>query len=195
MEAQEVMVNPHDVIRQEAPRLAVLTAMEKVVKEERKRVYEEVKAAADEAYEIDGSTARDINLAGTKVGRLTCSIKDSYNVTDGEAFDTWLRESGRTVETYTIRLDLMTPERAEQLIKLVTDAGYCGLHESKPKTDYDAGFTVQGDVVVDGFGEIVPGVEPAQKRSYRFTAQKPEVVARALRASGEDMSVSGLLTE
>jgi hypothetical protein len=63
-----------------------------------------------------------------------------------------------------------------------------------PCKDFDKDFQgVAGGAVISGLGEVVDGIEAKTTHAYRFTAQKPEVVSAALKASGEDISISGLL--
>lgn len=167
-------------------RLAVLTAMQKDVKEAISEVRAEADRATLDLYETTGAKQFTIKLGDVKVG--TISVKDgggSWVVTDRNEFKPWAEENGF------IYHDLHVMEDAyEDVMACLREAGLDGFVQSEWFIDdaWKNKLQANASVPVTHDGEIVPGVEWfANRPSTMLTGCKPNDVKQAAKSLGGDV--------
>lgn len=148
-------------------RLAVLTALEKAVKEQIRAARAEVDERAWQMYEDMGVEKTAVKLDGEKVGEVIMTFhSEGFEVTDPEEFEEFALDYGLARVEVGIRPDMVgsviaalsdsiAPEVLEEVITrtVVMDA------------DWEKGLTVtQGVVTYLDSGVPVPGVRALPKR-------------------------------
>lgn len=183
-------------------KLAVLTALKKMVDEQLK----EIRKAADTnllyMYDNAGVEKMAIKFGDTKVGEVLITFKaEEYEVVDHELFDEFALLNGLAKEKYSIE-PLMVNSVIEILESLVRtgdlDQDYFERmvkREVVLNSDWDKYFKCVGDVVIlDGTTETVPGVEciPRQLKGTMVRGCKPqEVIPVVQKLGGFDQLLLG----
>ena len=173
--------------------LAVLTAMQKAVKER----LDEVRAEAD-AGMGDGIEKRTLSVGGEKVGEITQTFsKDGWRVVDMEALQAFALDYGFAHVEKVIR-----PEWMETCVKALeaefdADVTSSAIEERIVLNgDWESLITkVDGEPTYLDSGMVVPGIEyrPKAAKGTRVTGCKPSDVIPILRGlpGGMDRALIG----
>lgn len=167
-------------------KLAVLTALEKAVSEEKKKV----RAVCDEdlyaAHEDFGVEKYSLKVGETKVGEFILAFsKEGYEITDKQALDEFALDYGFAKVSKSIKPSMMSsvikfleqnlePEILEQTLEEKTSLD----------KDYENFITVKGGTCFFlDTQEIVPGIKPKPKapKNTMVRGCAPEVVIPLLR--------------
>lgn len=165
-------------------RLAVLTALQKTVKERLDEARAEVAGRMLEAWREDGVAKKALRLGGVKVGDLVVSVAPgSWEVSDQGAFEAFALdyglarvERGLRPEWRQAAFDVLERELPEALEETVAVGG-----------DWRRAMTaVDGAPCYLDSGMAVPGIrwEPERARCVQVRGCRPEDVAPVLRALG-----------
>lgn len=163
---------------------AVLTAIEKALKAESDKARHNANEELKNLYDVVGTDRMRVKIGDTEIGTFSLVFeKESFVVTEREAFDDFCITNGFADETLKIRPEYMQmaaeelathyPEGVEKQVTL--------------KKGYDKFFTqVDGVMVVDGTNEIVPGIAPKPKaiKHTQFRGIKPQETLQALKSAG-----------
>lgn len=170
--------------------LAVLTAMEKAVKDRIKEVRKEADASLLDAYDSAGFEKMAVKLNGQKVGEHIITFhSDGFTITDREAFTEFALDYGLMTQKRTIAPDFM-----ESAINALQDAfdpevlDGAIITECELSPDWEKALERAGDAVVFmDSGLIVPGVEyrPKQVKGTMVRGCKPAEVLPILAALPE----------
>lgn len=161
--------------------LAVLTALQKAVKER----LDEVRAEADEGMG-DGIEKRTLSVGGEKVGEIAVTFaKEGWDVTDMEALSSFALDYGFAHVEKAIRPDWM-----ETCVKALESSFEPDVLESAIESkvvldgDWERYVTsVDGEPTYLDSGMVIPGVSrrPKRPKGTRVTECKPADVIPALR--------------
>ncbi len=164
--------------------LAVLTALQKAVKERLDVVRSEADASMLESYEDDGVVKKALKIGGVKVGDyLVVLTSDDWAVTDAEALEDFALTYGFATSKLFIK-----PECMDAAVKLIEAADPFMLCETvslnKDWKSYVA--NTGGTPTFLDSGEIVPGIEPLPPRvkCTQVRGCKPEDVVPQMRQLG-----------
>lgn len=145
--------------------LAVLSGVEKAVRDMARRARAEADAVLMEAHGALGSKSAELRLFGEKVGSLSVAVSNpQVYVADEEAYQDWLRER------YVLGDERVRPFYEAPLV----------VKGAVPRADGEGGYAVydaQTGEPVDGLS-YHPGGEV---RGTRLSGCRPEDVARVLR--------------
>lgn len=174
-----------------AQQLAVLTAVQKMVKAKLDELREQVDEQMRDRFEEDGIDRQRLMLDGEEVGKVLLKVADEgWEVTDRDEFFNWLFDNGQLDETHTVKKGC----EEEVFQRLSSYPWLFDLHE-EPKKDFTRTFEKLGDsVVVSGTDVIVPGVAPckAKPKGIMVTGCKPQQVAPIVaRIGGLDAMLLG----
>lgn len=177
--------------RELGARVAILTALEKAVREAKDEARAEADRMLAEDYERDGISGVDLIVGDRKVGKLSM-VKPGVGIYGGTAFAGWAYEHGMGRKVLTVDVS----DAPQELLDRVT--GMLG-HEALPY-EFDVrafdrasnGLRVAGTHVVDAEGEIVPGTYVRAMRP-RVSGCKPADVGEAMAAMDGGPTVAGLL--
>lgn len=174
-----------------AQQLAVLTAVQKMVKAKLDELREQVDEQMRDRFEEDGIDRQRLVLDGEEVGKVSLKVADEgWEVTDRDEFFNWLFDNGQLDETHTVKKGC----EEEVFQRLSSYPWLFDLHE-EPKKDFTRTFEKLGDsVIVSGTDVIVPGVAPckAKPKGIMVTGCKPQQVAPIVaRIGGLDAMLLG----
>lgn len=162
-------------------KLAVITAIEKQVKEVKEQVRSEMRDLFEENPDLDRAT---LSVNGVKVGTATRkTTKSDFAIVDPDAFADFALSNGFATEVKAIRPEFM--HRVIQIIEDELPEAVTSDIELDPKwKDYiNAPFINGPEAVYFDTGEVVPGIEhrPATVTSdFMVRGCKFEDVAAAL---------------
>lgn len=161
-------------------RAAVLTALQKAVKQALDKVRGEADAELVDLYDESGADRVKVRLGDEQIATFSVTFdKPGYVVVDKEAFEAFLLRNGMATEACGIReayideavklMQRKCPEAIETTVRM--RPGFEDLIVNKG-----------GTVVVEGTGEVVPGVEPVpgKVKGTRLTGCDPEKVLPVL---------------
>lgn len=174
-------------------KLAVLTALQKAVKDQITEVRAEADSEMYQLYSDDRITKRALKLGDTKVGDyLVSETKESYTIEDNEAFEDFALTYGFADE-----VKIIDPSKMLEAIAF--------LQENNPTM-------IASEIVIDGnwekavtntcgiatyldTGLAIPGVKinPPTYKNTQVRGCKPEDVLPALQRSLDGMSVTQFL--
>ena len=167
--------------------LALLTAMDKVVKERIKQVRAEADESLMEAYEEDGFEKAAIKLNGQKVGEHIVTFnKEGYAITDEALFAEFALDYGMATIEKAIRPHMLA--KAAAIIEASVDNPEDFIDEKVVfSDDWELAMNRVGDSVcyMDS-GLVVPGVEyrPKTVKGTMVRGCKPEEVMPAVAQLG-----------
>ena len=164
--------------------VAVLTAMEKIVKERKGELRGECDREMAERYESDGITNRALRVAGQKVGDYTVVFsKPGFAVANRDEFTEFALAYGFASEVRRIR-----PEYMARAVEIVSEE--CP-EAIETEVSVDSGWEklmtrAGGGATYLDSGEPVPGVVyvPEAASGTRVTGCRPDVVAPLVRSLG-----------
>ena len=162
-------------------KLAVLTALKKLVNSELAKVREECDENLLEAYERDGVSKVALKVNGIKVGDFQLAFNSSeWEVTDADAFNQFALEYGFADVVPTIK-----PEYMAHAIQLMEDEDPSGI-EYEVKVDQKWADYLSPDGTYLDSGLKVPGVTYTGKTVKNTQVLKcdPKTVAPILRQMG-----------
>ena len=174
-----------------AQQLAVLTAVQKMVKAKLDELRDQVNEQMIDRFEEDGIDRQRLVLDGEEVGKISLKVKDEgWEVTDQDEFFNWLFDNGQLNETHTVKKGC----EEEVFQRLSAYPWLFDLHE-EPKKEFTRTFEKLGDsVIVSGTDVIVPGVAPCKAKAagIMVTGCKPQQVAPIVaRIGGLDAMLLG----
>lgn len=164
--------------------LAMLTALQKAVKEKLDEVRAEADASMLESYEDDGVVKKALKVGGMKVGDyIVVLTADDWAVTDEEALEDFALTYGFATSKLAIK-----PECMDAAVKLIESTDPFMLNETVTLSkDWKKLLTNTGGTAtyLDS-GEIVPGVAPLPPRvkCTQVRGCKPEDVVPQLQQLG-----------
>ncbi|WP_417351174.1 hypothetical protein [Gordonibacter pamelaeae] len=168
-------------------RLAVLTAVSKIVKAELDAARAEVEAGMSEAFEENGTDRARLMLGGTEVGSVTLKVdRTGWEVEDPEEFSRFLADNGqlKTVRRLRPEYQGMAWSMLGEEYPFMFDV------EETPEPSFLKAFErIDGAVVVGGTDVAVPGVRlcPPKPKGLMVTGCKPKLVGPiAARLGGLD---------
>lgn len=162
--------------------LALLTAMDKVVKERIKQVRAEADESLMEAYEEDGFEKAALKLNGQKVGEHIVTFhKEGFEIVDEALFAEFALTYGMATVEKSIKPHMMA--KAAEVVSEAVDAPEDYIDEKVSfSPDWELAMERVGDVVtyMDS-GLVVPGVEyrPKRVKGTMVRGCKPEDVMPA----------------
>lgn len=164
--------------------LAILTALQKAVKERLDAVRAEADATMLESYEDDGVVKKALKVGGVKVGDyIVVLTTDDWAVTDAEALQDFALAYGFAATKLEIK-----PECMDAAVKLIEATDPFMLRETVTlNKDWKNFITNTGGTptFLDS-GELVPGIEalPPRVKCTQVRGCKPEDVVPQIRQIG-----------
>ena len=159
--------------------VAVITALEKYVKQEKASARLKADALIYDAYEAIGADRIPIEMDGEKVGEITITFTTpSPVITDMEAYEAWATENDLTqehVEVIADRLDI------EKVRAMWPDAVRTSRAAAQPSAIEEQLTRAGEKVIYTPTGEIIPGVAYTERRPKHTVVRgcKPEDVLPA----------------
>lgn len=162
-------------------KLAVLTALKKLVNSELAKVREECDENLLEAYERDGVSKVALKVNGIKVGDFLISFNSrEWEVTDNEAFSEFAMDYGFDTIEKSIK-----PEYMSRAIELMVEEEPDGIAETVKVDPKWAGYLSPDGTYLDS-GLKVPGVTYTGRtvKNTQVTKCDPNTVSPILRQMG-----------
>lgn len=161
---------------------AAMAALEKGLKAQSKETRAEADDEIIRLYEDTGADRVKVKIGDVEIGTFTvCFSKDSYTVTDAEAFHDFCLCNGLAHVKKSIR-----PDRMHEAISRIEQEHPDAIESQVVVRDDLSKILKRVDdvLVIEGTNEVVPGITPVPKSvsETRMTGCKPENVLAALSA-------------
>ena len=172
-------------------------AIAKALSKETKRKFNELKAEAGRRlktiHDAYGANGFDVKIGNIAVGKVTFYKQKVGKGALGE-YDEWAWETNRG--TRELVVDVSSHDFPQEIIDEIRQVAeqhgaYCHVKYSAYPV-LTGSLSVKDGVVVDKAGEVVPGTY-AKEPEVHVTKCEAKDVAEAMRISGDDYLVSGLL--
>lgn len=177
-------------------KLAILTAMQKAIKEQIDTTREAVDYEMLSAYMLDGTDRKTLRIGKTPVGTISVKkSKNNYWVGDRHAFNTYIKENECGKWRYEVDVYQSEPLRQKLIEAGIEWEQYFKL-EAEPNKDFTKRLTPSEDCMVDTeTGEIVPGIHPKEDTTYGTIVRecKPEVVLPLVISMPDNAVINNLL--
>lgn len=176
-----------------ATKLAVLTALKKMLDKAKDATRADMQERMESLHSELGVSSVDLAVGGEKVGRVSLG-NPRVSIGGGDDFAEWAHDRGMGSLLITIDTDELGSATLDGLIEHLDTNAIDYRLDYKASPEAKKGLKVVGGRVVTAEGELVSGAYAVPPRIH-VTGCEPEDVGHALRLSGDNLTVAGILGE